>query len=84
MLTIAIPTYNSGVYLVETLRSIAAELGPEPHGDVEVRILDNASTDGTYQLIKIYLQSGVVKYTRNERNRGPDFSVARLAEIAEG
>lgn len=83
-LTIAIPTYNSGPYLVETLKSIRAEMGPPSRDAIEVLIVDNASTDGTSQLIETYLEPGVVKYVRNDRNRGPDFSVGRLAEIAGG
>ena len=65
ILTIAIPTYNRENLLKRAIESII----PQMNEKVELLISDNASTDGTEQLVKKY--EGI-NYIRNVSNIGPD------------
>ena len=69
-LSIIIPVYNAGTYIEECLGSIISELGEQ----VEILLLDDGSTDDSYQIIKNYETKNIrifhhenhgVSYTRN-------------------
>lgn len=50
-LTIIIPAYNEEAYLTDCLAALQAELAnPNPFSDVEILVVNNASTDGTAEL----------------------------------
>ncbi len=40
--------------------------------DIEILILDNASSDKTSDIVKKYIDFGLVKYIKNSENTGPD------------
>lgn len=48
LVSICIPTYNSELYLERTLNSIKCQTYP----NIEVIIVDNKSTDSTFEIIK--------------------------------
>lgn len=61
VLSICIPTYNRKVLLKEVLD----ELLLYPNNDIEIVIIDNASTDGTRELLNIYRDPRLqVKFNR--------------------
>ena len=68
LLSICIPTYNREKYLKECLDSIVnQELFNE--NDIEIVISDNASEDGTKELVKLYQDKYKnIRYFRNEEN----------------
>lgn len=67
LLTVGIPTYNRAAYLAEALDSVLAQGG----ADVEVLVVDNASTDGTRELMAERLERHPsLRYVRNETNLG--------------
>jgi abequosyltransferase len=68
ILSICIPTFNRSQYLVRTIESLISQ--PEfLRQEVEIIISDNASTDGTNEAVKIYLNKySNIKYFRNDRN----------------
>jgi len=69
-LSVAIPTYNGSRYIQETLDSIISQLGNDC---VEIVISDNASTDGTPEIIKEYQNKySFIKYFRNDEDLGAD------------
>lgn len=68
ILTIAIPTYNRKKDIVKTLNSVISQKSD----DVEILVCDNASTDGTEQLMEEYVKNGILRYHRNKRNLGMD------------
>lgn len=84
LISICIPTYNRAPYLKKCLDSLVCQ--PEfQQGLVEIVISDNASTDGTAELVKRY-QSRYddIRYFRNEKNYGFQnlgFAVARATGI---
>ena len=67
--------------MLEALLPQAEEAGDE----VEVWILDNASTDDTPALVEQALAAGKIKYTRNEKDLGPARNITRgPASLATG
>jgi glycosyltransferase involved in cell wall biosynthesis len=62
-LTTIIPVYNGAAFLRETLNSIAAQTCPPNR----VVVLDNASTDGTDQLVQGYHGLDGLELRRHER-----------------
>ncbi len=77
--TIAIPTYNRSNYLRRSLRAALSQT----HGDVEVLVCDNASTDDTQSVVSEY--GGRVRYYRHDHNIGayPNFLSATLLATGE-
>ncbi len=79
-----IPTYNRAVYLESLIQSIKLQ---QPHGlELEICISDNASTDGTDELISVWEQNfGIpIQYKRHEKNIGPDRNYLAAISLAKG
>lgn len=68
-LSICISTYQRADWLALSLRNLA-RIWPDPSTDVEILICDNASTDGTAEVVKPYLTRADVRYVQNPRNVG--------------
>lgn len=68
LLSICIPTRNRAAFLYRTLRSIADNPVFANGNDVEVIISDNASTDATPEIAKLFTDKygGKVVYSRND------------------
>jgi len=80
-LTIAITTRNRGTFIGETLDSILPQLTE----DVELLILDGASTDNTPDLALDYQRRcPQLRYVRQDTNHGPDRDFSRSVELASG
>ncbi len=68
LISVVVPVYNAGSYLRQCLDSIAAQTYP----NMEVILVDDASTDGSGQLCKEYAErDGRFQYVRFPANRGP-------------
>ena len=80
-LTIAITTRNRADMIGETLDSILPQLTNE----VELLVLDGASTDDTPGVISKYqARCPQLRYVRLETNNGPDRDFSRSVELASG
>lgn len=78
LLTIAIPTYNRKILLKRALDSILCQMDNR----VEVIVSDNASEDGTMEMMKQdYPQ---VEYSRNEKNIGGEANFIKCCNLANG
>ena len=65
--SIGLPIYNAERYLEEAIDSILAQT----YTDFELIISDNASTDRTQEICKVYAQRDPrIRYHRNEKNLG--------------
>jgi glycosyltransferase involved in cell wall biosynthesis len=80
LLSVIIPTYNHGRFLRQAVSSVL-EQGLE---DIEILVLDNASTDGTPEIMRAYADEPRVRYLRNLRNVGPSYNVLNGIQLARG
>lgn len=80
-LSICIPVYNFGAYLGETLDSIL----PQATAEVEVLVVDGASTDDTAAVVAARMREWPrLRYHRLERRGGIDADMAASVELATG
>ena len=80
-LSICIATYNRGAFIGETLDSILCQMQPE----VEIIVVDGASTDNTPEIMEGYLiQSSVIRYYREQENSGVDLDYDKAVGYARG
>jgi glycosyltransferase involved in cell wall biosynthesis len=84
LLSIVIPAYNEAIHLILTKikhTQLIGGLGKE------ILIVDDCSTDQTQQAVAKYQQENsdlIIRYSRNELNRGKGFSLARGIREATG
>ena len=64
-LEIGIPTYNRRAYLKRAIHSVLAQTA----GDLELIVMDDASTDGTPELVRAIVDPRL-RYFRNDVNSG--------------
>lgn len=86
ILTIGIPTYNSGRTLRECLRSITDQFSNlNVFERVEIVLSDNGSQDDTVRIIEEYRQKFPnIRYSRNETNLEFDRNVDAVLHNAKG
>ena len=81
LVTIGVPVYNGGRYVAQTLASLLAQ----DHGDLEIIVADNASTDAT--LARCREAAGDdprVRFLTADANRGAAWNYNRLVHAARG
>jgi glycosyltransferase involved in cell wall biosynthesis len=65
--SVGVPVYNARPHIAQALESILAQT----YGDLEVVVLDNASTDGTTEICESFARADQrVRFTRSPINRG--------------
>jgi len=80
-LSICIATYNRAGYIGETLESIIPQLTDE----VEIVIVDGASTDNTSTIVKSYIKTcKQIRYIRLPLKGGVDQDYCKAVEYAQG
>lgn len=80
-LSICIPTYNFGEFIGQTLESIIKQATDE----VEIVIVDGASTDNTAEIVHSFQQRFPrLNYHRLEKRGGIDCDMAKTVELARG
>ncbi|MGA9751216.1 MAG: glycosyltransferase family 2 protein [Acidobacteriota bacterium] len=77
--SICIPTYNAEAYILESLESALAQHFPS----VEVIVVDNCSSDRTYEIISGFVDPRIRHY-RNEENIGAEANWNRCLSLASG
>src|SRR3990172_6891706 len=76
VVSVIIPTHNRAELLSEALDSVYSQEGVGELFEMEVVVVDDASTDNTPDLVRAYPS---IRYLRHETNRGP--SAARNTAI---
>ncbi len=66
MVTLAIPIYNGSLYLKECLQSVVNQT----FSDLEILIVDDNSTDDSFEIINTFLDDKRIKYYKNTKNLG--------------
>ncbi len=81
LVTILIPVYNRESIIAETIKSAL----DQTHKNIEVVLVDNASTDNTWQIIQSFAEKDSrIKAFRNETNLGPVRNWLRCVDEATG
>ncbi|WP_339425817.1 glycosyltransferase family 2 protein [Pseudomonas proteolytica] len=81
LVSILVPVYNREGIISETLSSALSQT----YENIEVIVVDNASTDGTWSVISDYAnRDSRVKAFKNESNLGPVRNWLRCVECATG
>lgn len=79
LISVNLPTFNRARFVAQAIDSVLQQT----FINWELNILDNCSTDGTWELIKSYQDSRIRTY-RNEENKGMVFSWNRLVQLSRG
>lgn len=74
------PAYNAAPYIRPCIESVQAQT----LRDWEMLIVDDASTDGTAELVRAYLSDPRIRFFQNDRNRGPGHTRNRALDAATG
>jgi glycosyltransferase involved in cell wall biosynthesis len=77
--TISIPLYNKVRFIGETLESALEQT----YRDIEVLVLDNCSTDGSYELV-MAVDDPRIRVIRHDENRGMTANFNSALEFARG
>ena len=81
LISICIATYNRAEYIGETLESII----PQVTDEVEIVIVDGASTDGTCDVVKSYIEAcKQINYVQLPFKGGVDQDFCKAVEFAKG
>ena len=81
LVSVVVPCYNDGGFLVEALASVEAQTYPS----IELIVVDDASTDRNTRLVLERLErTATVTVVRQPENRGPAAARNRALEIARG
>lgn len=78
-ITVVLPTYNAAPFLPASIGSALRQ----SLGDFELLVMDNASTDGTEQVVATFTDPRI-RYIRNPENYGFSGNVARGLDLARG
>lgn len=79
LVSICIPTYNSGATLAETLASILAQ----SYSRLEILVVDNASTDNTLDVARRF-DDPRIRIHENAENIGAEGNFNRCIQLASG
>jgi succinoglycan biosynthesis protein ExoO len=77
--SVIIPAYNTEKYIAQAIRSALEQT----ERDIEVLVVDDASADGTVEVIKSF-PDGRLRLAVNERNRGPSHTRNLAIRMARG
>ena len=79
MITVAIPTYNSEKYVKETIQGVIEQT----YKDIEILIVDNASTDRTVEIAKSF-DDRRIRIIKNDSNIGGYANFNKCIDLAKG
>ena len=80
-ISIAMPVYNGAATVGQAIESLLAQT----QADFELIVSDNASTDGTGDVVQAYArQDGRIRYTRQSQNIGGPGNYSFVARAARG
>ena len=77
--SVIIPTYNRRNYVPASIQSVL----DQTYGDYEIVVVDDGSTDNTRELLERWIESGTIRYIRQE-NKGAAAASNRGFKEASG
>ena len=85
LLSFAIPTYNFGKFIEETIKSIIEGAVTLTNSDYEIIILDSGSKDNTEQVVAALMQQYAnIRYVKNITRGGIDHDLNEVVGLAIG
>lgn len=79
LVSVCLPVYNGARFLGPAVASVLAQT----HADFELRVFDDASTDGSWELLQGIRDSRLILH-RNARNLGPEANWNQALAAARG
>ena len=79
-ITVTMPAYNASKFIKEAIESVLAQ----DHDSFELVILDDGSTDNTWEIIRRYKKDPRVRAFRNRKNHGVGSARNKLVRSAKG
>ena len=79
-ITVLIPVLNE----VSKIKSILEKIKENKNLELEIIIIDDNSTDGTYELLQEFKDKFQIKLIRNKVNKGKGFSIREGLKLASG
>ena len=79
-ITILIPVFNE----VNTIELILKKIKENKNLELEVIVIDDNSSDGTYELLEKIINKYQIKLIRNSLNKGKGFSIREGLKLATG
>lgn len=80
LVSIIMPSYNTGAYIAKTIDSVLAQT----YQNWELIIVDDCSSDNTDEIVSTYLSDDRIHYLKNEKNSGAAFSRNTALREAKG
>lgn len=80
LVSIIMPSYNTGKYIKESIDSVLAQT----YSNWELLIVDDCSTDDTDNVVSPFLIDSRIKYLKNEQNSGAAVSRNKALREAKG
>ena len=80
LVSIIMPSYNTSQYISESINSVRAQT----YENWELIIVDDLSTDNTYEVVALHFSDKRIKYLKNEKNSGAAVSRNRALREAKG
>ncbi|MBU2955611.1 glycosyltransferase [Marinobacter sp. F3R08] len=82
LVSVLVPAFNRAAYIRETVESVLFQDYPQ----VELIVVDDGSTDGTYEILEDYAQRGELKLLTHpgHANRGQSAALNRALDNASG
>lgn len=80
LVSIIMPSYNTGRYIKESIESVLAQSYPT----WELIIVDDCSTDNTDEVVRQFLADSRIRYIKNSTNSGAAVSRNRALREAKG
>lgn len=80
LVSIIMPSFNTGKYITETIESVLAQ----SYKNWELIIVDDCSSDNTDEIVSTYLSDDRIHYLKNEKNSGAAFSRNTALRKAKG
>ena len=64
LFTVIIPTYNRGKLIIDTLETVLNQ----SYRNFEIIVVDNYSTDNTDEVLQPYVDKGLIRYIKHDKN----------------
>jgi len=80
LVSIIMPSWNTADYIADSIRSVLGQ----SYTNWELIIVDDCSTDGSYEVIRPFLADSRIRYYENENNMGAALTRNRALRKARG